>query len=97
MNTIHRVIPSYTQSIAEVSLGKNVRVGRIELPSRPWQGRILPLNHTRISLFNRASIRHFTFYFHRVLPEGFEPPTTVPKTGMISISLRERTSYNTAL
>ena len=25
----------------------NVRVGRIELPSRPWQGRILPLNHTR--------------------------------------------------
>ncbi len=25
-----------------------VRVGRIELPSRPWQGRILPLNHTRI-------------------------------------------------
>ena len=24
-----------------------VRVGRIELPSRPWQGRVLPLNHTR--------------------------------------------------
>ena len=24
-----------------------MRVGRIELPSRPWQGRILPLNHTR--------------------------------------------------
>ncbi len=23
-----------------------------------------------------------------VRPEGFEPPTTVPKTGMISISLR---------
>lgn len=27
--------------------GHFVRVGRIELPSRPWQGRILPLNHTR--------------------------------------------------
>ena len=26
------------------------------------------------------------FYF--VHPEGFEPPTTVPKTGVISISLR---------
>src|SRR3989338_7844087 len=25
-----------------------VRVGRIELPSHPWQGRILPLNHTRL-------------------------------------------------
>ena len=25
----------------------SVRVGRIELPSRPWQGRVLPLNHTR--------------------------------------------------
>ena len=24
-----------------------VRVGRIELPSQPWEGRILPLNHTR--------------------------------------------------
>ncbi len=24
-----------------------VRVGRIELPSHPWQGRVLPLNHTR--------------------------------------------------
>src|SRR5690606_31640734 len=24
-----------------------VRVGRIELPSHPWQGCILPLNHTR--------------------------------------------------
>jgi hypothetical protein len=26
-----------------------VRVGRIELPSHPWQGRVLPLNHTRLS------------------------------------------------
>lgn len=24
-----------------------VRVGRIELPSAPWQGAVLPLNHTR--------------------------------------------------
>jgi hypothetical protein len=24
-----------------------VRVGRIELPPRPWQGRVLPLNDTR--------------------------------------------------
>lgn len=26
---------------------------------------------------------------HFVHPEGFEPPITVPKTGVISISLRE--------
>ena len=25
-----------------------VRPGRIELPSHPWQGRVLPLNHDRI-------------------------------------------------
>jgi hypothetical protein len=25
-----------------------VRIGRIELPSYPWQGHVLPLNHTRI-------------------------------------------------
>lgn len=25
-----------------------VRVGRIELPSHPWQGRVLPLNQHRI-------------------------------------------------
>ncbi len=24
-----------------------MRAGRIELPSRPWQGRVLPLNHAR--------------------------------------------------
>lgn len=27
---------------------KAVRVGVIETPSHPWQGRVLPLNHTRI-------------------------------------------------
>lgn len=25
-----------------------VRIGRIELPTRPWQGRVLPLNHIRV-------------------------------------------------
>ena len=24
-----------------------MRAGRIELPSRPWQGRVLPINHAR--------------------------------------------------
>ena len=28
-----------------------VRAGRIELPSRPWQGRVLPLNHARSVIF----------------------------------------------
>ena len=29
-----------------------VRAGRIELPSQPWQGRILPLNHARLTNMN---------------------------------------------
>ena len=33
-----------------------VRVGVIETPSRPWQGRVLPLNHTRINLMRSYSI-----------------------------------------
>lgn len=78
-----------------------VRAGRIELPSRPWQGRILPLNYARICLLKKQ-LRQYSAdsYFGKetsiksqkiyVPPEGFEPPTTVPKTGVISISLRRR-------
>lgn len=32
-----------------------VRAGRIELPTPPWQGGILPLNHARI-IKNNSSI-----------------------------------------
>ena len=28
-----------------------VRVGGIEPPSQPWEGRIIPLNYTRLFLF----------------------------------------------
>jgi hypothetical protein len=35
---------------------KVVRVARIELASQPWEGRILPLNHTRMfSYFNKRN------------------------------------------
>lgn len=73
-----------------------VRIGRIELPTRPWQGRVLPLNHIRLryifshspSFFNtlpqRQTIR--TSQNHLVPPPGLEPGTTVPKTVVISIS-----------
>ena len=30
---------------------KVVRPGRIELPSDPWQGPVLPLNHDRAKVF----------------------------------------------
>ena len=46
---------------------------------------------TRLKQFSRSGARknrHLADFF--VLPEGFEPPTTVPKTGMISISPREQ-------
>ena len=33
-----------------------MRVGRIGLPSHPWQGRVLPLNHTRRRKINLAQI-----------------------------------------
>lgn len=29
-----------------------MRVGRIELPPQPWEGRVLPLNHTRNKFYN---------------------------------------------
>ena len=45
---------SSVKSLYVEVLGKNitdkqlmVRPGRIELPSHPWQGRVLPLNHDR--------------------------------------------------
>ncbi len=38
---------------SELMLFDRVRVGVIETPSQPWEGRILPLNHTRI--FNMLS------------------------------------------
>ncbi len=41
---------------------------------------------TPLLMYNKEVIVVIKRY---VLPEGFEPPTTVPKTGMISISLRE--------
>ncbi len=40
-----------------------VRVGRIELPTRPWQGRILPLNHTRdLYIVMQATLNIKIFY-----------------------------------
>jgi hypothetical protein len=39
-----------------------VRVGRIELPPRPWQGRVLPLNDTRLFrtiLLSNTSLHRF--------------------------------------
>ena len=62
-------------------LSLKVRAGRIELPSRPWQGRVLPLNHAR-----KSNHRHYTIKFLAVHLAGFEPTITVPKTVVISIS-----------
>ena len=46
----------------------SVRIGRIELPTRPWQGRVLPLNHIRFG-------RH-----HSILPVLFS--TVLQKIGL---------------
>ena len=41
-----------------------VRVGRIELPTQPWQGRVLPLNHTRNFVFKLYTIFNtYTIYY----------------------------------
>lgn len=42
-----RVEPQQRAALGRTALCLSVRAGRIELPSRPWQGRILPLNHAR--------------------------------------------------
>ena len=64
-----------------------VRVGRIELPPHPWQGRVLPLNDTRVKTILIENTEKSKCV---VRPEGLEPPISVPKTGVISISLRAR-------
>lgn len=45
------IIPRLIPIIAGGAHRNSVRVGRIELPSHPWQGRVLPLNHTRLNEF----------------------------------------------
>jgi hypothetical protein len=54
---------------------KFVRVGRIGLPSHPWQGRVLPLNHTRIK-------------FLRCARQDSNPQPLGPKPSALSIELR---------
>lgn len=46
-----------------------VRVGRIGLPSHPWQGRVLPLNHGRkqgyytlFALFSQEDVQYYLIY-----------------------------------
>lgn len=45
---IHFTMGAVLNKLLKNCLGSNfrVRVGRIELPSHPWQGCVLPLNHT---------------------------------------------------
>ena len=50
----------------------SVRVGRIELPSHPWQGRVLPLNHTRILL---EIIAKYSYLQRICAPGGIRTPT----------------------
>ena len=50
-----------------------MRVGRIELPSRPWQGRILPLNHTRPHTNTKQSFCAFPFQAFRCFVSLFRP------------------------
>ena len=38
-----------------------VRPGRIELPNRPWQGRVIPLNHGRSIHQYRMIILHASY------------------------------------
>ncbi len=46
-----------TEAHSESGLLYFVRPGRIELPSHPWQGRVLPLNHDRRLLLLQYSRR----------------------------------------
>jgi len=56
-----------------VSSHYGVRVGRIELPSPPWQGGIIPLNYTRMT--NEIEYTLTQFVNQRVRPAGLEPTT----------------------
>ncbi|KKU26545.1 MAG: hypothetical protein UX39_C0008G0008 [Candidatus Magasanikbacteria bacterium GW2011_GWA2_46_17] len=48
-----------------------VRVGVIETPPRPWQGRILPLNHTRLNEKHYSSKRNY-YKYRRGPNRGFD-------------------------
>ena len=50
-----------------------MRVRRIELRSRPWQGRVLPLNHTRITE-GLYSTRHKRQQYYFCAPGGIRTP-----------------------
>lgn len=81
------------------------RTGRIELPPRPWQGRILPLNHARMPIQN-WSVREESnprlrgcAGGHAVLPlnyrrmvrvRGIAPRTPAWKAGMYLLTLYPR-------
>src|SRR3990167_8347879 len=61
-----------------------MRAGRIELPPRAWQARVLPINYARLK--NKYSLKIKNF-----LPSvGFEPTITASKAVVMSISLRGR-------
>ena len=46
-----------------------VRIGRIELPTRPWQGRVLPLNHIRFRQKHSTSAHYFSRTLLVFLPQ----------------------------
>ncbi len=43
----HLHMQSFNRMLSQAVQKVVVRLGRIELPSHPWQGRVLPLNHSR--------------------------------------------------
>ena len=71
-----------------------MRVPGIGPESRPWQGRVLPLNHTRGVMSNHLAqlsvyaenTRFLKFLKAFMRLPGFEPGTSASKAGMISIS-----------
>ena len=79
-----------------------LRVGRIELPPRPWQGRVLPLNDTRLRSITSyggqappyVNILQEKSEKQNMRPGGLEPSITVPKTVVISVSLRAQTPHS---
>lgn len=66
---------------------------RTGTPGKPTVFPFLPARETPVSRPLPVRIRALAMHFVSLLPPGFEPGTTVPKTVVISVSPRERQTH----
>ena len=75
----HAPFSSTALCLCKFRFTRSVRAGVIETPFRPWQGRVLPLNHARLLFFGEDRVVPQSFH---ILPEvriTFKTPWCAPQ------------------